>query len=345
MSDRTKPKSPIGEIIGEGRKLEVLRLVGAGSMGEVYAAKTTDTGELVAVKFLHRHLAASRQFVARFKREVAIARHVKSLFVAGIYTRDVWDGRPWFAFEWLDGESLQAKLDRDHTLSGAEVWPIIEDVLQGLADVHEAKDKDGKPLGIVHRDLKPANIFIERIPPSAPKGRAERARIVDFGISKLEVTTTTTNSSLTSTGAILGTPIYMAPEQGGASVVDARADLYAVGVLVFHMLSGQFPYPGGSILRLIALKRTYAPRKLSDATRLVVPEQVEQFVARAMAKEPAMRYGSARDALTAWRALLPLLPLLPRAAVPELVPLEEGGLDTEVDPPPSEGTFRSQDRP
>ena len=343
MTERASPRSPVGEIIGKG-KLEVLELVGAGSMGEVYKARTTDTGLIVALKILHAHLAENPEFVARFKREIAIARYVKSPFNAGIYSRGTWEatGRPWMAVEWLEGESLQARLNRERALPGVDVGWIVEDVLQGLADAHEARDEKGKLLELVHRDLKPANIFLERVATSMPSARAERARIVDFGISKVAVTMTNESlASVTSTGVVLGTPLYMAPEQGGASPVDARADLYAVGVLIFHMLSGQFPYPGGSLPRLLALKRSYAPRRLSDAMNIAVPEQVEQIVATMMAREPAKRYGSAREALATWRSSLPLLRQVPRVEVPEAATDE--GLDTEVDPPPSE--FKSQGQP
>jgi serine/threonine protein kinase len=335
MTDQLQP-SFVGEIIGEGM-LRVLHRVGAGSMGEVYAAERTDTGERVAVKLLHAHLAANEEYVKRFKREVDITRHVKSRFAAGVYSRGKWEGRPWVAFVWLDGESLQARLDRAGALPGAEVAPIVEDVLLGLIDVHETINKRGTPLRIVHRDLKPANIFLERLPVvAAANERRERARLLDFGISKLAASGIMSSSepSLTSTGSTLGTPVYMAPEQGDPSVpVDARADLYSVGVLVFHLLSGQFPYPGGSMKYLLALKRNYAPRRLSDAVGFEVPAAVEQFVERLLAKESSHRFATARETLKAWRTLLPMLLCLPTVTVPPSVRANhQEGLNTEVEP-------------
>jgi serine/threonine-protein kinase len=277
------------------------RLIGAGGMGEVYAAEGRG-GEKVAIKVLNDKAAQDRDLLARFHREAAIAAQIKSPHIAAILGsgKDP-NGRPWIAFEFLSGEGLDERLRREQYLSFADVAPIVDDTLQGLAAAHRA--------GVIHRDIKPANLFIERRRLSAREIAAdesdERTRILDFGVSKVRPpkgARRKSEPSLTAYDATLGSFAYMAPEQvRGSARVDERADLYALGAVAFRALSGRLPFEGQNALTLIALKLDRDPPTLSATTGDDWPGSIERFLGKMMARDREKRFASASDALTAWR--------------------------------------------
>jgi serine/threonine-protein kinase len=204
------------------------------------------------------------------------------------------DGAHLLIFEQLDGESLADRLKREQYLPFSEVGPIIDDVLQGLVAAHAA--------GVIHRDLKPGNIYLEHL--DLPD-RRERAKILDFGISKL-TRREKEEPTLTAFDATLGSFAYMAPEQvRGAARADERADIYAVGAVAFRALSGRLPFEGTTAARLVAMKLDRAAPTLAEATGEKWPIGIERFLERALDRKRERRFVSAFEALSIWRDLQP----------------------------------------
>src|SRR5580704_268446 len=300
------------------------RLIGSGGMGEVYAAEGK-SGEKVAIKVLHDKAAQDKDLVARFHREAAIAAQIKSPHIANILGagKDR-DGRLWIAFELLSGEGLDERLRREQYLSFAEVAPVVDDALQGLAAAHNA--------GVVHRDIKPANLFIEKRKLTAreitEEESEERTRILDFGVSKVRAPKgQRSEPSLTAFDATLGSFAYMAPEQvRGSARVDERADLYALGAVAFRALSGRLPFEGQNALTLIALKLDREPPTLSSTPGDSWPAGIEKFLARMMARDREKRFASAEEALATWRRVCRQMGNAPRRR-PKMLPVREERTD------------------
>jgi serine/threonine-protein kinase len=295
----------------------VTRLLGRGGMGEVWAAVSDpdDRGERreVAIKILLARAAMKPDLVRRFEREAQIASAIQSPYVCQlIESGTAADGAHLLVFEKLAGESLADRLKREQYLPFSEVGPIIDDVLQGLAAAHAA--------GVVHRDLKPGNIFLHQLPPDTayappsggfgalpapPPPRRERAKILDFGISKL-TRRRKDEPTLTAFDATLGSFAYMAPEQvRGAARADERADIYAVGAVAFRALSGRLPFEGQTAAVLVAMKLDRQAPSLAEATGDVWPAGIERFLERALERRREDRYASADEALAAWRSVQP----------------------------------------
>ena len=278
-----------GAVLGGKYRLE--DSIGRGGMGEVFQATTLTTGQRVAVKVVNRAFADAT-LMERLRREAEAARRVHSEFVPLLFDVDKTpEDELFLVMELLEGETLASRMrGRGGLLAWDEIRGIGEDVLRGLFDAHAA--------GVIHRDLKPGNIFIEAL----PDGR-ERARILDFGVCKLDVHD---GESLTTTGEALGTIAYMAPEQiRGASRVDERADLYAFAMVVFEALCGRLAYDAGGSIALIACKLEKHARSLRDLGRMPVPEGLDALLERCLARHPAQRPASAAELLRAWRALGP----------------------------------------
>ena len=321
-----------GDILA-GYRVE--HLLGRGGMGEVWSARSDDGLRTVAVKVLLPRAALNPELVARFEREARAAAAVDSPYVCRLLgmERDE-SGAHLLVFEKLDGESLSDRLKRELYLPFAEVGPIVDDVLQGLAAAHAA--------GVIHRDLKPGNIFIERLAAPGPSGRSERAKVLDFGISKL------TNKhkdgrreepSLTDFDATLGSFSYMAPEQvRGAARVDGRADVYSIGTVAFRALAGRLPFEGPNAGTILALKMERQAPSLSEVTNEQWPAGLERFLAQALQRDRELRFSSAVEALEAWRAVQPEA-IARRAGAGSRVPAAPGAsplaveTSTEVDAP------------
>ena len=206
-------------------------------MGEVWAAASPDGTREVAIKVLLPNAAMKPEIVARFEREARVTASIESQYVCKLlgHARDP-SGAHLLVFEKLIGETMSERLKRELYLPFAEVGPLVDDAFQGLAAAHAA--------GVIHRDLKPGNIFIEWT--SEPE-RPERAKVLDFGISKLtkKEKGRRDEPSLTDFDATLGSFAYMAPEQvRGAARVDERADIYAMGAVAFRALAGRLPVRG-----------------------------------------------------------------------------------------------------
>lgn len=276
-------------------KYKLGRLLGEGGMGAVYEAEHTGLGAKVAIKLLAAHICENPTSVARFRREARAAAAVKHDNIVQVTdTGDDDDGVPFIVMEFLEGESLSGLLHRERVLPPDIAVPIIVQILSGLAAAHDSQ--------VVHRDLKPPNIFITR----ASDG-AYRVKILDFGISKLGAGLET--RQLTADGGLVGTPQYMSPEQvRGQKDVDRRADIYAVGVLLYRLLTGRLPFSAKdheSIYQQILDGSPVAPRSL-------VPEissALEEVILTAIHPERELRY---RDARAMRVALYEAMPGLPR---------------------------------
>jgi len=271
-------------------RYELGEVLGKGATGQVFAARDIEEGHEVALKILDPSLAGDENFVARFKREVRILQGVASRSVVPILSAG-WDGKTFFiAYERLYGETLDKRLRRVARLPMSEARPLVRQLLKALAATHE--------VGVIHRDVKPANIFLE----GGDARKAERLRLLDFGISKWEAGDGHgTLSALTRTGDVLGTCRYMAPEQfENPADVDGRADLFAAGAVAFRILTGAMPYGGGDSLALIMTNvLTLPPRTLQTVTGVSWPTSLEDFFTRAFVHRDE-RFGSASEMLDAW---------------------------------------------
>lgn len=273
-------------------RYRILRQLGRGGMGEVFAAENLRTGRQVAIKLLRSDSKAKSSAVARFRREARAAGSITSDHVTQVLDVEE-DSEHGIAlvFELLEGESLIDRLKRTGPLSFDELHPYIEQVWMGLADAHR--------VGVIHRDLKPSNVFLE----ARPDG-STRVKILDFGISKLPKEIG--GETLTEMGQSLGTFSFMPPEQiGKAKTVDHRADIYACCTLIYQALSGQLPYDARNILAMVDLKNHTDARRLGEVMPGPVDPRLEAFLARGLSRDPEHRFQSALEALDAWRELRP----------------------------------------
>src|SRR5688572_11455725 len=247
-------------------------LVGHGGMGAVYEAEHLGLGKRVAIKFVDPEFATEEQVVARFAREARAMSAIESAHIVSVFDAGTEDGRPYLVMELLRGEDLGKRLRRTQRVPLKEALHIVAQVLKGLARAHAA--------GIVHRDLKPDNVFLVQsdLDPLF-------AKIVDFGISKIErPRANTTPLVLTGRGTVLGTPFYMSPEQAQCLDVDARADIYSVGAILFECLTGRPPHTGESyeqVILSICMRDAPDVRAIDPKT----PPEVCAFVARALSRE------------------------------------------------------------
>ncbi len=272
----------IGCVIGSSYRIE--RAIARGGMGRLYAATHTRLSRSVAVKVLHDPHAQRPEAVRRFEREASALSRLDHPNVLGVldFVRTP-DGRGAIVTPLLEGETLQARLDREPVLPESEALRIAIEIGRGLAATHAE--------GIVHRDLKPSNVFLTRQRNDA----SVQVKLLDFGVAKLS------DDDMTRTGVVLGTPAYMAPEQArGSANVDARADVYAVGAVLYRMLVGAMPYEGQDAAEVLAQLLARGPRSMSS--HAPVREPVEAIVERAMAREPDERFETITELVLALEA-------------------------------------------
>jgi eukaryotic-like serine/threonine-protein kinase len=257
----------------------LVRVLGEGGMGTVFEATHQDLGRRAAVKTLHAHFASSSDVRSRFMREGQAASRVRHPNVVDVYDVGVDGDHPFLVMEFLEGEDLARFLAREGALTAQRTADLLLPVVAAVAAAHD--------IDVVHRDLKPENIFL-----SAERGGIQ-PKVLDFGISKL--VNREELQPLTSTGAFLGTPHYMSPEQAqGAKHLDFRSDQYALGVILYQCLTGRRPVEESSIYALmqrIVRGEFPPPRSLNPD----LPAAFEALILRAMAKAPSQRFSSTRD--------------------------------------------------
>jgi eukaryotic-like serine/threonine-protein kinase len=272
-----------GEIVG-GKYL-IKKVLGRGGMGVVLAATHRVTGREVALKWLRPGADDDALATQRLLREAQAAARVRHPNVVDVYDVGEHDGALFLVMELLEGETLAARLQERGALDTQETCALLVPVMRGVSEAHRSS--------VIHRDLKPANIFL-----STEAGAAyPSARVLDFGVSKL-VHGALGEDCLTQTGARVGTPFYMAPEQLTDAPVDHRADIYALGVMLFQCLSGRLPFEEQNYGALaVRVATTRAPRL--DTLVPGVSPQLADVVARAMAREPSERFQSVQQMIDA----------------------------------------------
>ncbi|WP_437939875.1 protein kinase domain-containing protein [Sorangium sp. So ce341] len=268
-----------GSIIAGKYRLE--RALSAGGMGSVWVAQHVQLGTHVAVKFMGMAYAGSPAFRARFEREARAAAHLRSPHVVQVHDFGFEQGVPYLVMELLRGEDLSARLTRVRRLSLPETQRLLVHAGKALRSVHDA--------GLVHRDLKPANLFLARV-----DGEDEdMLKLIDFGIAK--ETATKLVSEASTTGEVMGSPHYMSPEQLRAERdIDARSDLWALGVILFRMVTGYLPFPGevlAQVMTRILVEPIPSPRQLAPD----LPPALDAFFSRALARDRNQRFQSVRE--------------------------------------------------
>jgi serine/threonine-protein kinase len=257
--------------------------IGSGGSGVVLRATHVGLGQTVAVKMLNESWRGRPEVVARFVREARAAARLRSPHVVRV--QDVGfaeDGAPFLVMEYLSGADLAATLSERGPLPIDEVVDCVLQACEALAEAHAA--------GIVHRDLKPANLFVEKHPDGS-----RSVKLLDFGISKFAEATTAVDAAVTREGEHMGSPQYMSPEQiVSASRVDARTDVWSMGVVLYELLSGKPPFMGRTVMQLAVAIREDAPVALREL-RPEAPAALEAVVARCLSKDPAGRPADAAE--------------------------------------------------
>ncbi|MCA9668885.1 MAG: serine/threonine protein kinase, partial [Myxococcales bacterium] len=264
----------------------LVRKIGEGSMGSVYEARHSRLPKSFAVKMIAGEAAKKREALSRFRREAEITSRLgHPNIVEVIDFNETEQGEPYLVMELLAGEDLASYIRRIGAFNVAQAEPIMAQITSALDAAHKG--------GVVHRDLKPHNIFLA--------GEELRVKVVDFGISKIQGQ----SSSLTRDESIIGTPHYMAPEQvaGDATKVDWRADIYAIGAILYEMLCGKPPYFGAPLLSVLYKVVHEQPTRLSEV-RPGLPPALDEIIARAMARDRTRRYERARDLMHDLRVLI-----------------------------------------
>jgi hypothetical protein len=248
----------------------------SGGMADVWTARDEVLGRPVAVKILHKNLAQDENFLERFRREAVAAARLSHPAVVRIFDTGVDEGVCFIVMELFEGRNLADLLEERRRLEPAEAAAIAQAVLGALAHAHTS--------GVVHRDVKPSNILV---------GPGGAVKVTDFGIAKAAFA-----GDITTTGKLLGTARYLAPEQIAEQPVDHRADLYAQGIVLYEMLTGRPPFQAETDLATATMRLTQDPRP-PGALRAGIPRALEQVVMRALARDPDERFQSADEMLAA----------------------------------------------
>jgi serine/threonine-protein kinase len=258
----------------DGRYRLVSRL-GSGGMADVWCADDLQLGRRVALKLLHRRFAEDSEFVERFRREASSAAGLQHPNVVSVYDRGEFDGTYYIAMEFLEGVTLKDLVKRDGPLAPERAIELAIQILRAARFAHKR--------GIIHRDLKPHNVIVDA---------EDRAKVTDFGIARAGA------SDMTETGSILGTAQYLSPEQAQGHAVSAQSDLYAIGIVLYEMLTGTVPFDGDSAVT-IALKQVSEPPLPPSRLNPAVSPELEGVVLRALAKEPEHRFADADEFIAA----------------------------------------------
>lgn len=281
LEDAPEGEDPLVGQVLDGT-YEIVRLLGEGGMGRVYEARHARLHKKrFAIKLLHHELARQPDVVTRFQREAEASASIVHPNVMNVLDVNVTaDGQPYIVAELLEGEQLGDYLDKVKKLPVADAVRIVRQVCQALGAAHAQ--------GIVHRDVKPENVFLAG---DLAKLRRTNVKVLDFGISKLA---DADGENLTKTGMVMGTPDYMAPEQARGDRVDARADIYAAGAILYRALTGRKPFEGLDPMATLTAVLVQEPERPS-AIEPSIPLALELVIQRAMAKRPEDRYATMEE--------------------------------------------------
>ncbi len=276
----------------------ILDLISVGGMGRVYRAEQSALGRTVAVKIVHPHLLSDENSALRFITEARAAsqlNHPNSIAIFDFGRTD--DGQPYLVMEFLRGKDLARVAYEEGPLGFGRIVDVLRQVLAALSEAHE--------LGIVHRDLKPENVILEPL-----RRGGDFVKVVDFGLAKLRADTQ--GPGVTSPGIVCGTPDYMAPEQGRGDPIDGRSDLYAVGVILFQLLTGRLPFEADSPTQVVMMHMTIpVPDPRQVAPERNIPDPLVQVVNKALAKDAKDRYQDAMEYADALKGALALAESVP----------------------------------
>jgi beta-lactam-binding protein with PASTA domain len=262
-----------GTVIDE--RYRVSSRLGSGGMADVYLAHDTLLGREVALKLLHHRFAEDQEFVERFRREASSAAGLSHPNVVAVFDRGEWNGTYYIAMEYLPGRSLKAVVREHGPLSPPDAIDIVVQILLAVRFAHRR--------GIIHRDIKPHNVILDE---------EGRAKVTDFGIARAGA------SDMTLTGSIMGTAQYLSPEQAQGHAVSETSDLYAVGVVLYELLTGGVPFEGESAVS-IALKQVSVEPTPPCQRNPEVGPALDAVVMRALAKDPSARFASAEEFIAA----------------------------------------------
>jgi len=310
---RTVDDPHIGLVIAGHYQVE--KRIAIGGFGSIYRGEQLDIGKPVALKIMHRELAADTNLVARFRREGEVLIKLRDRHTVATYeVGQTPEGLPFIAMELLEGESLLRMLQLHGRMPWQRVFSIARQMCSALGEAHA--------LGIVHRDLKPGNIFFTT---------DEVVKVLDFGIAKILATSDMPNpQELTIMGTAVGTLEYMGPEQLMGGKADARTDIYTVGVLAYELITGRRPFNAAG-LDLLTVQLTEAPP--APSTVVMVPAAVDHVILRCLAPDSAERFANVHELSRALENVLaatappPVVQAMARAATP--LPSERPVMRTE----------------
>ena len=269
----------VGSIIAE--RYHVLKKLGEGGMGQVYLAEHVKMGRKSAVKVMNPGMVDNVDAISRFNREAANASRINHPNVAGIYDfGETADGLIYLAMEFVEGEPLTDIIKVNGVLPPHRASEIARQTAEGLSVAHD--------MGIVHRDLKPDNIMIGK-----GRGDSDLVKVVDFGIAKAAASD---NQKVTKTGMVVGTPEYMSPEQLSGDPLDARSDIYSLGLVTFAMLTGKLPFPSDSMQETMIMRLTDKPKALSEMMpEMHWPDDVQAVMDKVLERDANRRYRLASE--------------------------------------------------
>lgn len=296
----------------EGRavmdKYRLERRLGGGGMGDLWLGFDIKLRRRVVIKFIRSFAATEPELIARFEREARASARVRSPYVIETYDYGVDRGCAFIVMEYLEGEDMNRRLDREQKLPLAQAATLFTQLGKALDAVHAA--------GVIHRDLKPGNIFI------TSSGGDELVKVLDFGVAK----SSCSRDRITKTGMVLGTPRYMSPEQTMApKQVDYRSDLWSMAVILYRATTGQCPFAGATINELVRhICQTSFPRASELAPEL--PPSIDAFFTRAFEFDPGARFQSGKEMMEAFSEIVQQVPPSLRSPEPRALP----------GPPPSE---------
>jgi hypothetical protein len=268
------------------RRFEIIEEIGQGGMGTVYKAYDSKIREIVALKLLKSEIASDPEIIERFRNEIKLARQVSHRHVCRMYDLGEEFLSIYISMEFVPGEDLKSFIRRSGHLTEAKAVGLAKQIAEGLAEAHR--------LGVVHRDLKPQNVMIDK---------DGNAKIMDFGIARSLHT-----RGATGTGVIIGTPEYMAPEQAEGRDIDHRVDIYALGAILFEMVTGRVPFEGQTPLSIV-LKHRSEPPADPQTINAQISEGLSRIILKCLAKRREDRYASATEVLEDLTAVEQGLPM------------------------------------